>query len=114
MPKLPNAEQAYVEQSKLDGYLLDPDHRVGAPKLRFLESFGFSRAEPEKVCAALIAHGGAHEASVISTRFGVKYEVDGPLLTPTGEAPWVRTIWLIGDGDARPRLISMKPLRKRP
>lgn len=114
MPTMPNAENAYVEQSKLDGYLLDPDHRVGAPKLRFLEMFGFSRADADGVRAALIAHGRTHEATVISTDFGLKYEVDGPLSTPIGEEPWIRTIWQIDNGAANPRFVSMKPLRKRP
>ena len=114
MPKLPNADVAFIDPAKFADYLLNPAHRVGTPKLRFLEQFGFSRTDPDAIAAALMEHARTHEASVISTRFGVKYQVDGPLVTPTGEGPWIRTVWQIDDGAAIPRFITLKPLRKRP
>jgi hypothetical protein len=38
---LPNAEHALVEDAKLLGYLLNPDHPHGLHKARYLGRFGF-------------------------------------------------------------------------
>jgi hypothetical protein len=103
--------KAIVAAEKLTHYLLNPDHKVGAPKLRFLECFGFSRSDPETVRKALIAHGSVNPASVVETEYGVKYEVDGPLLAPTGEAPFVRTVWQIDLGETDPKFVTMRPLK---
>jgi hypothetical protein len=40
---IPDFHLSDIAEQKLTGYLLDPSHKVGAAKLRFLESFGFSR-----------------------------------------------------------------------
>ena len=111
MAALPSSDQAFVPDDKFDLYLV-PSHKVGGPKLRFLESFGFDRADREPIRAALLAHGRAGEATVISTAFGVKYEVDGPLTTPSGVEPWVRTVWQIDDGETHPRFVTLKPLSR--
>jgi hypothetical protein len=112
LAKLPDAMLAVVPEDKLGGYLLDPGHKVGAPKLRFLESFGFDRARPDEVRRALLQHALEHEGAVTTTRFGLKYELDGALATPSGQQPMVRTVWMIEPGIA-PRFVSMKPLRRR-
>ena len=69
MAVIPNFDRAVIDAPKLAGYLLNPAHRVGAPKLRFLESFGFSRDRPEEVAAALRAHSAANPAAVKPTPF---------------------------------------------
>src|SRR5258706_244015 len=38
---LPHAEEAVVEREKIQGYLLNPEHRIGASKAHFFASFGF-------------------------------------------------------------------------
>ena len=43
--KLPNAENAYVPEPKVTGYLLDPTHPVGGSKARFFLAFGFRASE---------------------------------------------------------------------
>ena len=111
MAGLPHAAKAFVPDEKFALYLV-PTHKVGGPKLKFLESFGFDRADREAMRTALIAHAGAWEAAVIPTPFGVKYEVDGPLTTPSGVEPWVRTVWHIDDGAADPRFVTLKPLTR--
>lgn len=111
MAKLPHADRAFVPDEKFELYLV-PTHKVGGPKLKFLESFGFDGLDREPIRAALIAHGGAWEAAVIPTPFGVKYEVDGPLRTPSGVEPWVRTVWHIDGGATAPRFVTLKPLAR--
>ena len=41
--KLPNAENAYVEERKITAYLLDPEHEEGGSKARFFLAFGSGR-----------------------------------------------------------------------
>lgn len=105
------ADTAVVPDEKLGGYRLDPHHKIGSAKLRFFESFGFDRNDPNRVRRALLAHAKAHSATVTAVVHGLKYEIDGPLETPSGHAPNVRTIWLVEPGKA-PRFVSMKPLRR--
>ena len=110
MPGLPAADQAFVPPSKLAGYLLDPAHKEGWHKGRFLKSKGFDLADPEAIERALLAHGASHEGAVTRTPFGVKYEVDGPLVAPDGATANVRTVWMIDDGSTAPRFVTLRPL----
>jgi hypothetical protein len=112
--QLENAGQAYVEREKITGYLLSADHRYGAHKARFFSEFGF-RSETWSVLAeALRDHGQRHAvANIKKTDFGTRYEVDGPLETPTGQRPQIRTVWQIDLGENAPRLITAYPLERR-
>lgn len=112
MAKLPNVHLAFVPDEKLGGYLLDPRHKIGGPKLRFLESFGFDRSRPAEVRAALLGHAQKCEGAVAETAYGLKYELDGVLEAPSGRTPRVRTVWIAEPG-APPRFVSMKPLGRR-
>jgi hypothetical protein len=113
--QLPNADRAYVEREKITGYLLDANHRYGAHKARFLTEFGFHIGAWPVLAEALREHGLLHAvASTVSTPFGPRYEVDGPLRTPTGLRPRIRTVWQVDVGENAPRLITAYPLEKEP
>jgi len=111
--ELPNADRAYVDREKITGYLLNTQHRYGVHKARFLVEFGF-RAEAWSVLAgALREHGQRHAvAGKTESEFGTRYEVDGPLATPTGQRPRIRTVWQVDRGTEAPRLITAYPLEK--
>jgi len=49
-------------------------------------------------------------ANSISDADGVTYLTEGPLETPSGRRPRVRTIWLIEAGQVAPRFITAYPL----
>jgi hypothetical protein len=49
-------------------------------------------------------------SSETETGFGPRYEVDGPLSTPAGRRPRVRTVWQLDHGEVAPRLITAYPL----
>lgn len=109
--KLPNAHLAIVEQEKIIGYLLNPAHRYGASKARFFAGFGFRLDDWETLARALRKHGEDLEVSTErETGFGPRYEVDGPLDTPDGRTPRVRTVWQLNHGDVAPRLVTAYPL----
>jgi hypothetical protein len=90
---IPDFGRARIGPAKLDAYLLSATHKVGAPKFGFLHGFGFTAFKPEELEAALLAHGASNRATTAKTEFGIRYEVDGPLQTPSGRTPLVRTVW---------------------
>ena len=111
--KLPNADLLLAEQEKICGYLLNPTHRYGASKARFLTEFGFRVERWEELADALRTHGQAHE--VVRTRetlFGPRYEVEGKLSAPDGRHPRVCTVWQLDEGQIAPRLITAYPLEQ--
>jgi hypothetical protein len=112
MSKTPNFALAQVDAFKLTDYLLNIAHPDGAPKARFFILFGFAPGAPDQLRQAFLEHVATHEASEISTPFGMRYIVDGPLNSPSGRAPLVRTVWQADEGSTAPRLITAMPLER--
>ena len=109
--QLPNADEAIVPRNKLENYLLDLTHPIGSGKARFFLSFGFRREEWNLLAAAFRKH--SHENPVVNSMSdadGVTYLIEGPLETPSGGKPRIRTIWLIETDDVAPRFITAYPL----
>jgi hypothetical protein len=93
-------------------YLLSARHPGGQAKASFLESFGFRTQEWRVLRDAVIAHATANEVTASHhTRFGIRYEIDGPLPTPDGRAPTVRVVWFVDQQDNVPRLVTLVPRR---
>lgn len=109
--KLPDARQLTVAPEKITAYLLLSTHREGGPKLGFFSRFGFSLDRWEEFAEALAAHGQEHDViDVAETPYGIKYVLEGPLQTPDGRNPDVRTVWLIEYGASHPRFITAVPI----
>lgn len=110
MAKLPNIDDAIVEDAKLADYLLNATHPQGGAKARFLASFGFSAARLDEAREAFLEHARRNEISGMQqTRLGTLCEVDGPLPSPDGRDPVVRTVWMHDIGTNTPRLVTMVP-----
>ena len=108
--KLPNAEYALVEQSKIVDYLLALDHRDGSSKANFLLRFGFNREHWQILAQALRVHGASYAvSSVTDTPHGPMFTVDGILVTPDGRNPVMRSVWIIDLGNDFPRLVTAYP-----
>ena len=61
---------------------------------------------------ALLAHARAHKvARLQKAKLGTSYVIEGPLQTPDGRRPNVRTVWLIETDETAPRLLTAIPLR---
>ena len=43
------------------------------------------------------------------TELGTKYVVEGPLVSPEGRNPGVRSVWVIDPGEQRPRFVTAYP-----
>jgi hypothetical protein len=108
--KLPNVENAVVSEDKVVGYLLNPAHADGAAKARFFTAIGFSVANWQMLAAALQEIAARNElARNVESPHGVKYIVEGPINSPCGESPFVRTVWIIDNGQSIPRLVTAYP-----
>jgi len=112
MPRLPHLDHAVVPEAKIVNYLLSARHSAGRAKARFLEGFGFSAGEWQILRDALVAHAKANDiAASYQTRFGTRYEIDGPLPAPDGRAPIVRVVWFVESQESIPRLVTLVPRR---
>jgi hypothetical protein len=109
MDKLPHPEHAQIDREKVVGYLLDARRSGG--KAMFFQRMGFAAAEWDELADALRRHGSTHPVtSTVESQWGIRYSVDGPLETPSGRTPLVRTAWIIEMGKDVPRLITAHPI----
>jgi len=109
--KLPNSEHASVVREKLTDYLFCVSHPDGGSKAEFFAKFGFRVEDWEVLAEALRRHGARYEVvNTVDSAYGTRYAGDGPLETPDGRTPLVRTVWIIEKGSAGPRLITAHPL----
>ena len=108
--KLPNSEQAVISSKKIVEYLLNTKHIRGSTKARLLVKFGY-RADNWQQLESDIRHYHVNADVEIVKRgiYGVRYEIRGPLQTPSGRPLTVRTIWQIDHGTDYPRLITLFP-----
>ncbi len=111
--KLPNQQSAYIPPEKLTHYLLDPNHRIGGAKARFLMRFGFSPLQPEELERALHNHARANDVEAVeAVEHGTKYRIRGSLESPDTRNPEVLTIWVILDAEDFPRFVTLVPERR--
>ena len=110
MPRLPHPDRAILPEDKLVSYLLSVRHSVGRAKARFLEGFGFRAQHWRVLREAIIAHAMTNDVTAShQTRFGTRYEIDGPLPTPDGRNPIVRVVWFVESEETAPRLVTLIP-----
>jgi len=108
---LPNAANAQIDEAKITGYLLSPDHPDGRDKAAFFARFGFSRANWATLADALRRHAVAHPvAKTVQSNYGTRYVIEGELDAPDGRRPLVRTARIVEAGQDKPRLVTAYPL----
>ena len=108
--KIPNRENAYIPSGKLRGYLLSRTHVVGRWKARFFEDLGFDDTNVDLLKDRLIA--AAHSQTVkavVPSRYGTKYVIEGLLETPVRGLVSVCTVWIVEEGNDRPRFVTAYP-----
>jgi hypothetical protein len=107
--RLPNADQAVVEERRLREYLLNLGHAAGESKARFFIAYGFASDAWELLQASLIVQGSANAITrSVETGWGTRHTVECHCPTPDKRNPCIRTIWQM-EGDA-PRLLTAIPL----
>lgn len=109
--KLPRAAWAAVAKRKITEYLLCLEHREGREKAQWFIRYGFAAEDWRTLAEALRAQAREHDLLKIEeSAFGQRYIVEGPLTTPDGRRPSVRTFWFIELGGRTPRLVTAYPV----
>jgi hypothetical protein len=107
---IPNAHLAVVDRAKVVEYLLNPAHPDNGGKAAFFTGQGFAIDRWQVLAAALQQLAvDTQSAPMVATIHGTKYIVDGPLTTPAGARPIVRSVWIIDTDAENPRLVTAYP-----
>ena len=108
--RLPNYENAYIPKQKLVNYILSETHAVGKTKARYLRSFGFTEENADQLADALLMIAQSEEVTrEVPSRYGVKYVIDGDLVSLIGTTVRIRTIWVVETLDVQPRFVTAYP-----
>lgn len=108
--RLPSAERAIVDGTKITEYLLNAAHPDNGGQARFFLSLGFSTASPMLLASrAQVAGDWRGVVQVSTSTHGTKYVVDGQIESPDGRRRAVRTVWIIDAGQELPRLVTAYP-----
>lgn len=100
-----------VLPEKLREYLLSETHPVGKSKAKFFRSLGFNETNIEDFIEGLLTIAKSEKVEkVISTKYGVKYIIDGIIHTPIGSIVEIRTIWIVEKGLEYKRFITAYPI----
>ena len=108
--KLPFAEHAIVDESKLRDYLLSPVHPVGRFKSLFFADLGYQRDQWRLLKRDLQRHACEEDAVPGKpSSFGSKFEIRGKLVGPNRRSATIVSIWIVKDGEMAPRFITAYP-----
>ena len=109
--KLPNSNDAWVEEKKIRQYLLNSSHVDGASKAKFFKARGFSDSSWQTMQTALVTQGVTNRViKTVDNEFGKRYTVECTIPTPDTSNPCIRSVWEIKPEDGRPRLLTAHPL----
>jgi hypothetical protein len=107
--KIPGAERAVLNPTKVQHYLLSREHAVGSAKARFFSQLGFDESN-WMVLRDELYRFASQEASIgAATRFGQKYVVHGTITGPSGRGAGVLAVWIILNGEDFPRFVTAYP-----
>ena len=105
-----------IEAPKLSAFLLNPEHRKGASRLKYLTAFGFSQADPKTVADARVAHAMNNLPGLVKPQaIGPNRVVfEGTVQAPVGRAMPVRPVWEVtqGDQERTMRFLTAIPLTR--
>ena len=107
MPKLPNGDRAEIDRRKIDGYVLDPEHRTGRHKARVFAAALGMRADHADVlieaCHRAVAEGECRLER--QNEHGAHYSV-AFILAFRGRSARVRSLWVVRPNEDFPRFVS--------
>ena len=110
--RVPNAQYAWVAPGKITDYLLSTASSHSRGKAGFFSRFGFESDRWEVLADALRSHCVQNDvAEVEETVYGTQYVIVGPIDTPDGRNPVIRTVWQVDHGADYPRFITARPDR---
>ena len=99
-----------IAPEKLYDYVLNFANRDGEAKARFLAEIGYNQKNWQTLEADLRAQHLSQEARPgKKSGYGEKYEIVAPLVGPNGQTRWLRSIWMIRNGESVARFITLIP-----
>jgi hypothetical protein len=108
--RLPNAENAIVDEVKVRDYLLSSEHPVGRFKARVFRAAGYQRENWTRLRDDLrILAQTLDVAPTHADEFGQRFIGTGQLPAPNGRPLPVVSVWLIPSEAVAPRLITAYP-----
>lgn len=108
--RLPNPDLAVVEDAKVRDYLLSASHPVGRFKSVFFVALGFSSDYWQLLRDALLQMALTGDALPGQpSPFGLKFEICGKLLGPSGRQADVVTVWMVSNGLDFPHFVTAYP-----
>lgn len=105
--KLPGSEDAYIDDQKLVGYCLNPEHPEGRHKARvFYSALGLSQSDWPLLKEALL-HAVEHETVEVAggKNYGTMYLLDF-VMCLSDKSATVRSVWIVRQLEDFPRLVS--------
>lgn len=106
---IPNADKAVIPLEKVHGYLLSVSQPVGRLKAVFFRSLGYTAADRERLEADLRALLTFEAEVGKRTEYGQKYMLRGRITGPAGKSAEITTVWIILEGESRPRFVTAYP-----
>ncbi len=108
--KLPRNLEAIVPEEKIAGYLLSESHPVGKAKARYFRKIGYNENNVAQLRDDLFKIAVTNAVSEeVSTLFGIKYVVNGAVVSPNGTRARLRTVWIIEIEEDLPRFVTAYP-----
>jgi hypothetical protein len=107
---LPNAEKAFIAQSKIEDYLLSPSHSVGTFKHVVFSALGYNQQNWQILRDDILALARIREAFPSqSNGYGQKFIVSGKLVGPNGRSGDFVTVWIVESVNLVPRFLTAYP-----
>jgi len=108
--RLPHAELAEVNPTKIGAYLLSETHSVGRSRWGSFGEPAWMSQRPISSPGGLLQIARTQEVVESSaTVHGLKCVLEGELEAPRGRRLGLRTIWIVDGGQERPRLVTAYP-----
>jgi len=112
--KLPNSLRATVSRTKVLGYLLDDSHPRGRSKAAFFRRLGLDPTDPRLLEDELMRLARENDVLLSTeTELGVRYVIDGWVVSPVATRAEIRTVWFVDQGEEFPRFVTAHPARRR-
>lgn len=109
--KLPYRKNVYIPKVKLTGYLLSQTHAVGRFKSEYFRTLGYDELNVSLFEEDLRTIAQSQDVKeILSTPYGTKYIIDGKIEAPSGRVVKLRTVWIIEEGQKRPRFVTVYPV----
>ncbi len=105
-----DAETAIISSEKLRDYILSPTHADGRAKAAYLGRLGYDQHNWERLTSDLRELLRTRDARLgRPSPYGQKYEILGPLTGPNAQTAWVRTAWIVLNGETSARFVTLVP-----